>query len=165
MLFLKEYRLYNVLFPLWMLILFPQTWLYVIPANFIVDSAVLFLGAYFICREKKKYVFKKSILKVFVLGFLSDFVGSAFLLAGLFVGSLTGNAFIEDIFVKTSNGAQSVGGFFALAFAVLLSAVCIFFADYKIAFRKLEIEDSEKKKLALVLALATAPYTFFLPLY
>ena len=38
-------KLYNVLFPFWMLILFPQMWWIVLPGNFIIDSAVLLISA------------------------------------------------------------------------------------------------------------------------
>ena len=35
----RETRLYNVILPIWMLLLFPQVWLIVIPGNLIVDVA------------------------------------------------------------------------------------------------------------------------------
>ena len=37
-------KLYNVLFPFWMLILFPQMWWIVLPGNFVIDSAVLLIS-------------------------------------------------------------------------------------------------------------------------
>ena len=39
----KNIKLYNVIFPIWMLWLFPQTWLVVLPANFLVDLTVVAL--------------------------------------------------------------------------------------------------------------------------
>ena len=159
---MKSYKLYNVLFPLWMLILLPATWLIVIPANFIIDSLVVILALRFWLKKPIKEIWKKSILKVFAFGFLSDFVGAGFLLAGLYASS-----WLEfgTVFEEACNGATSFGGFLVLLFAVALSAICIYFADLKFAFKKLEIEISEKKKLALALAVLTAPYTFFVPLY
>ena len=159
---MKNYKLYNVLFPLWMLILLPATWLVVIPANFIIDSLVLILALHFWLKKPIKEIWKKSIIKVFVLGFLSDFVGAGFLLGGLYVSSWFD---FGTVFEETCNGPQSFGGFLVLLFAVALSAICIYFADLKIAFKKLDLEISEKKKLALALAVLTAPYTFFIPLY
>lgn len=159
---MKNYKLYNVMFPIWMLILFPATWLAVIPANFIIDSLVLILASRFLIKKPVKEIWKKSILKIFIFGFLSDFVGAGFLTAGLFISSYFEKS---TVFEEACNGAASFGGFLVLLFAVALSAVCIYFADLKIAFRKLEIEISEKKKLALALAVLTAPYTFFIPLY
>ena len=40
----KEVRLYNVLFPVWLLWLFPQIFLIVAPANLLVDCLVLTLA-------------------------------------------------------------------------------------------------------------------------
>lgn len=159
---MKNYKLYNVMFPIWFLILMPVTWLYVIPANFLIDSAVLLLGAHFFLKGRAKEIWKKSILKVFIFGFLSDFVGAGFLTAGLFISSYFERS---TVFEEACNGAQSIGGFLVLLFAVAVSAVCIYFADLKISFKKIEAEVSERKKLALLTALATAPYTFFIPLY
>ena len=89
-------------------------------------------------------------------------MGAGFLLAGLYASS-----YLEfgTVFEEACNGATSFGGFLVLLFAVFLSGICIYFADLKFAFKKLEIEISEKKKLALALAVLTAPYTFFIPLY
>ena len=159
---MKNYKLYNVLFPMWMLILVPMTWLIVIPANFIIDSLVLILAVHFWLKKPIKEIWKKSIAKVFVFGFLSDFVGTGFLLGGLYISSWLN---FGTVFEETCNGPTSFGGFIVLTVAVFLSGICIYFADLKIAFKKLDLEISEKKKLALALAVLTAPYTFFIPLY
>jgi len=42
----KDIKLYNILFPLWMLLLFPQAWLIVLPGNFIIDSLVFLISSY-----------------------------------------------------------------------------------------------------------------------
>ena len=162
---MKSYKLYNVLFPMWMLILVPMTWLIVIPANFIIDSLVLILAVHFWLKKPIKEIWKKSIIKVFILGFLSDFVGTGFLLGGLYLAAFTENPVLLNMFENTANGPGNIIGFFVLLFAVFLSGICIYFADLKIAFKKLDLEISEKKKLALALAVLTAPYTFFIPLY
>ena len=39
----RELRLYNVIFPIWLLFLFPTVLILVIPANLAVDSLVLLL--------------------------------------------------------------------------------------------------------------------------
>lgn len=49
-------KLRNVLFPIWFLYLYPPLWLYVIPANFLIDSAgfcsLLRTGC--ACRRRKR---------------------------------------------------------------------------------------------------------------
>jgi len=159
---MKNNRLYNVMFPIWFLILMPATWLITIPANFIIDSAVLLLAAHYFCRGREKEIWKKSIVKVFVFGFLSDFIGSGFLTAGLFISSYFEKS---TIFEEAAAGATTAAGFFTILFAVVLSGICIFFLDKKWAFGKTDMTEAEIKKISLVMAIATAPYTFFIPLY
>ena len=56
-------RLYNVIFPVWMLILFPAAWFVVLPSNFIIDSLVLIIAMYAIKLCEKKAFYIKQILK------------------------------------------------------------------------------------------------------
>ena len=58
-------KLYNVLFPFWMLLLFPQMWLVILPGNFIIDSLVLIIGMSALKIADKKQWYKKHILKIF----------------------------------------------------------------------------------------------------
>ena len=44
----KGVKLYNVIFPLWLLWLIPITWLVVLPANFLIDLAVVVLTLKFL---------------------------------------------------------------------------------------------------------------------
>ena len=39
----KQTRIYNVLFPIWLIWLFPQVLILVLPGNLAIDCAVLFL--------------------------------------------------------------------------------------------------------------------------
>ena len=43
----KEVRLYNVLLPVWLLWIFPQVWLVILPGNLLIDCLVL-TGALFV---------------------------------------------------------------------------------------------------------------------
>lgn len=49
----KEVRLYNVLFPIWLLWMFPQVWRFLLPDNLLVDCLVL-TGALFALRHRNK---------------------------------------------------------------------------------------------------------------
>ena len=62
-------RLYNVFFPVWMLILLPQIWLIAAPLNFAVDSLVLWLAIRAQRVEPGWAFYKSHIWKVFLLGF------------------------------------------------------------------------------------------------
>ncbi len=141
----KDVTLYNVLFPLWMLLLFPVTWLIVLPGNFIIDSIVLIISMCIIKLPEKKDFYKKNILKVYGFGLLADAIGSAYMLILMLVFEL---------------GRMGDEWYITLP-AMLISAAMIFILNYFITFK--ECEHKTKLKLALVFAVVTAPYTFLVP--
>lgn len=70
-------RLYNVLFPAWMFYLFPSwLWLVILPANFAVDSLVLCLAMRRLGIAGRREIWRKSIIPIWAVGFLSDFLGA-----------------------------------------------------------------------------------------
>lgn len=142
---MKTTKLYNVLFPFWMLLLFPQLWLIVLPGNFIIDSLVLIASLFMLKIVDKKQWYKKHILKIFAFGILSDIVGAAymlFLMIALEVGRMG-----DELYLTLP--------------ALVISAICIFLFNYGITFKK--AEKNIRLKLALIFAIITAPYTFLVP--
>lgn len=140
-----EVRLYNALFPFWMLLLFPQTWLIVLPGNFIIDSAVFLVSLLLLKIPEKKQWYKTYIFPIYAFGMLSDIVGAAymFLLVSLFdVGRMGDEPYLTIP-------------------ALLISAVFIFMLNYRITFRK--IDKKQRLTLSLIFAIVTAPYTFLIP--
>ena len=67
----KDIKLYNVLFPFWAILLFPQTWWFVLPGNFVIDSLVLIISMWILKISEKKQWYKKHILKIFLFGLIS----------------------------------------------------------------------------------------------
>ena len=140
----KGARLYNILFPIWMLLLFPVVWLIVLPGNFIFDSIVLLIAMAALKITERRAWYKRYILKIFCFGMLSDFIGAGFLL--LMMG-LDLYSFNIELLLTIP--------------AVIISAVMIFVFNYFITFR--DLEKPERRKMALIFAIATAPYTFAIP--
>ena len=141
----KEIRLYNVLFPIWMLMIIPTAWVAVLPANFIVDSLVLLITAKKI-GILEKGVYKKHILRVWIFGFIADLIGAGILLGSLYI--------FEDFFR---------GDELTLTLpAMLVSAVMIFLFNYRFSFS--ELDKGARLRMALSFAIFTAPYTFLIPL-
>lgn len=140
----KEFKLYNVIFPFWMLMLFPWMWLAIFPANFLIDSAVLLVSLWMLKLENKKQFYKKHILKIFAFGMLADIIGALIMFAELFT----------EIF---DHGDE----LFLTVPALVLAAALIFVFDYCISFRK--CEKSVRLKLSLIFAIVTAPYTYLIP--
>ena len=78
----KEIRLYNVLFPIWLLLLFPQVLVFVIPGNLIIDCLVLFCALLALKHAQKGAVLKVLWWKFWLLGFAADAVGVLWMLLG-----------------------------------------------------------------------------------
>ena len=141
----KDVKLYNVLFPLWMLLLFPQMWLIVIPGNFIIDSLVLTLSMVVLKISDKNQFYKLHIFKIYGFGMLSDIIGSAYLL----------------LLVIVFHAGRRGDELYLTIPALIISAVLIFVFNYFISFRT--IDKKTRFKLSLIFAIVTAPYTFLVP--
>lgn len=161
----NDIKLYNVMFPLWMLVIFPITWLFIIPANFIIDSIVLLISIKCLKLDNMKAIYKKSILKVFLFGFLADFGGGVIMLISQFIPSHSSGSWWYTHIEKpvAYNAFDNIFSFIYVLIATALSAYLIYLFNYKISFKKLDIEIKKKKKLALSIAIFTAPYLFFYP--
>ena len=166
---MKKARLYNVIFPVWMLFLFPQVWLIALPGNLLIDCVVVLLTLLALKHTQKRAVLKKIWWKIWLLGFAADFVAIASMLPALFWGTgLSGPSYdwwsanIEPILY---NCWKSPLAFLWTAAAIVLAGVCIYFFD-KWALRSCaELSDRERHLVCLVLAITTAPWTFFIPMY
>lgn len=144
----KNVKLYNVIFPVWMLMLFPAAWLIVLPGNFIIDSAVLLISMMILKIEDKKEWYKEYILKIYGFGMLSDIVGSAYmLLMELMFGGNIGGPLGDKLDLTLP--------------ALLISAALIFVFNYHVTFKK--ADKKLRLKLSLIFAVVTAPYTFLIP--
>lgn len=148
----RQDRIYNVLFPIWLFWLWPSpAWLLILPANFAVDSLVLILALKWRRVGEKLEVWKRSILKIWVIGFLSDLAGAA-LIFGL--SALTGEIYV--LFPGTT--LISLPG-------VILAGVLIYFLNRRFSFRRCAAEPELVHALSLALAVFTSPYAMLIPLY
>ena len=141
----KDIKLYNVLFPFWMLMLFPVAWLVILPGNFIIDSLVLILSLKILKIAEKKQWYCQHIFKIFAFGMLADILGAAymFLLIAKFEVGYMG----DELYLTLP--------------ALFISAALIFALNYFITFRK--EERKQRLQLSLIFAIVTAPYTFLIP--
>lgn len=85
----KEVRLYNVFFPIWMLLLFyPLCWIAVLPVNFVIDLLVIVLTLRALHVEDIKLKAKNSIWKVWIVGFIADIIGGLMMFSTQFITDL-----------------------------------------------------------------------------
>lgn len=161
-------KLYNLIFPIWLLWLIPTTWIVVLPANFLIDLAVVLLTLKFLHVSDAKKITKSIIVKVWVFGFIADFIGTA----AMFMSNIIdfdyqthfGKWWYENITNAVSyNPFDSIYAFIWATVCVVITAYCIYFFNYKISLKKAELSNDLRKKLALSLSILTAPYIFYLP--
>ncbi|MBR4099165.1 MAG: hypothetical protein IKK44_04170 [Clostridium sp.] len=165
----RQIRLYNVIFPIWMLWLFPQVWLVALPANLVIDCLVLLAVLKFRGHPQKKTVLKQVWWKLWLLGFAADFIGVAVLLPSLFLQSwLQGAVQIwaeEHLIPVLYNAFRSPWAFTWTLAAVVLAGVCIYFFDRRALRACSLLTHRDRHVIALTLAIATAPWLFFIPAY
>ena len=157
---MKQVRFYNVIFPLWLLIMFPipaVATLLCVLGNGLIDALVLYFGAKRQRVTMGKMTFVKTWLKVFVTGWTMDFlVALVLLLVSIVLPYELASAIQFDAF-------SHWGAFVIVTCAVVLTAYLIYVVNLKLSFRKLDISIEQKKKMALYMAVWTAPYLFYLP--
>lgn len=142
----KEMKLYNVFFPVWMLLWFPQMWLIVLPGNFIIDSLVLLISMMALKMADKAWNYKLYIFKIYCFGMLSDLIGAVYML----------------VMVMQFHVGGSYGDELSLTLpALIIAAISIFIFNYFVTFKKLDKQ--RRFKLAMIFAIVTAPYTYLIP--
>lgn len=153
-----DVRLYNVLFPVWLLWFFPITWIVVLPANFVIDLAVLFITLTVMKVESRKQICKSCILRVWLCGFGADLLGSILMFTPTLLD--INNDLIGAI---NMNPFENVFALIWVTICLIFSVVCIYFFNLKYCLEKSDLDLSQKKKVALSMAIVTAPYLFYMP--
>lgn len=163
---MKQIKLYNIFFPIWLLMFFPPVVLITIAGNFIIDSLVVTACYYaFKLADMQfdlKTFYKKSIFKVLGYGFLADIAGAAI----LFVLGIWGDSFglpyelISGINLDPFSHPLAV---VTIIFSIMVSAVLIFVFNYKFTFSRYIEERTVRLKTAVTIAILTMPWTFLLP--
>ena len=161
----REHRLYNVILPIWMLVIFPQVWLIVIPGNLIIDCLVLFLTLLALKHQGKGGVMKKLWWKFWLLGFAADAVGAAWMLLGWLLTVPFGSWWESSVGHIMHNPFAHPAAFLGTLVGVALAGVCIYFFDKKAMSRCELLTIREKRIIALTMAVVTAPWLFFIPMY
>lgn len=141
----KDIKLYNVLFPFWMILMIPWLWLIVLPGNFIIDSIVLTVSMAILKVADKKQWYKRYIFKIFGFGMIADIIGSAYMLLMMMVFEV--GTMGDELYLTLP--------------ALAISAILIFLFNYFFTFKK--TDKSLRLKFSVIFATVTAPYTFLVP--
>ena len=159
----KNLKLYNIFFPFWSLFLFPPFFLLSLPVNFLIDSVVFLLAAKTLKLQNLKNIYKKSIWKIRGFGFLADIIGAIFLFLSNYIKD---RLELPDTFLVgvNYNPRGHRASLLWTMTTLLISGFLIFYFNYRWSFSETNLSDQDKRKLALRLAIFTAPYIFLVSL-
>lgn len=155
----KDIVAYNLIFPIWSIIIIPPLFLLTMPANFIVDSLVCLIGLWLTSGPIWK-PYKKHIFKVFLFGYLADIIGAMplVLLSCIAGYSDKENRFIEAL---SYNVFTRIDTTLLMTLIIALVGWLIYYFNRKFVFKT---EDPKRAHiLSLLLAIFTAPYFFYFP--
>lgn len=155
----REIRLYNFILPIWLLWMFPPAWLLVLPGNLLIDGAVLFLTLTALGCGERRARMRRLLPPFWICGFIADFAGVIWMLLGQLVSGLSGGWSLYFPFAHPAAFAWTLG-------AVALSGVCIYGLDGFFLKGELSpLPEGSRRRVALAMAVFTAPWTFFIPLF
>ena len=161
----RETRLYNVLLPIWLLWVVPKVWIVILPGNLIIDCAVLLLALAALKHQDKWAVVKQLWWKFWILGFVADAVGMAWLFLGWALSVPLGKVWEDTVVHIIHNAFDNLWAFLWMLAGVALSGLCIYLLD-RLAMRRCTLlTEREKQRIALTMAIVTAPWTFFIRIY
>ena len=165
----KYVKLHNIIFPIWMLFwILPIFWIVVLPANFLIDLLVIILTMRYMNIQDIRQKAKAVILKVWIFGFAADFIGSLGMLLAMIITfdfkTPFGNWWYYNITSGVAiNPFDNIFSFVWVTLCIIAAAYFIYIFNCKICLKNIDISDSEKKRIALSLAIFTAPYLLYLP--
>lgn len=158
----RDIKLYNLIFPMWGLyafgLLFPAFLLLLLPANFAVDSLALLLLFWRLGLREKRRLYWGSIWKAWGLGFLADFLSSLCFIC------ISEAVDFWDYGVNVYLPYSSLPSFLFTTAAILMAGGLIYLFHRKWIWDGLGLDAAQQRKMALGMAILTAPYLMYLPM-
>lgn len=151
---ISGFVLADLVFPVFMMYFFPPLLGLAAAANLIIDALVFFLALKFL-NVKIRNQFG-VLLALWALGLIADIIGSLFLILISYVDASVPMTLFDSYQIYSSP--------FSIIFTllgILISGLLIYLLDLTVLRRKISLRQA--KRIALIFAIATAPYTFLIP--
>ena len=174
----RSVTLRNVIFPVWMIVWLPTwLWLFIIPANYLVDRLVFTLSAKKEHPERTAAFFRRHTWKLWLAGFAADFVGAGLLL-GIslgpdWLGYITGEGIhtgpLNWVWDHISNPIMfnpfsDPAGLAVTLVCIAVAGLLIYAFDKAILKKTGAFTPAEAKRIARNMAIFTAPYLYLVPI-
>ena len=151
-------------YPIWLEWLIPLTWTVIFPVNFLMNLLVLLLTMKYLRISNRKQNAKAVILRVWVMEGATNLIGTTIMLIITQFDFGRNDVWWEKICDGIwNNPCNNFGAFSLLTLCIVLVAYYIYRFNYKWCLEKADLDDTQRKKVALSLAVFTAPYLFYLP--
>lgn len=165
----QQITLYNLIFPVWLIWLLPPVVFLILPANFLYDLLVTALTMRVLQVSERKAKIQRVIVRIWLYGFLADLAGSVGLVLVSFVEPKRDSVWADWWYDKLMgpsvyNPLENPWAFLYVGLFILLSAILIYVFNVRICLRKADLDQYQRRKLALSLAVFTAPYLFWMPI-
>ncbi len=162
----KQTRIYNLILPVWFIMAIPSPlWLAVLPGNLLVDCAVLLVCLLDLKHVQKKAVVKQLWWKFWLSGFAADAVGVVWMLLGTLGYIPFGDGWENTVSHVTHNPFHNPWAFLWTLAGVAVAGVCIYLFDKRNMRSCQALTERERRVIALSMAIVTAPWLFFIPVY
>ncbi|WP_010630739.1 hypothetical protein [Sporolactobacillus vineae] len=149
----SSFILADIIFPIFMLYFYPPLLGLAASANLIIDAVVFFATLRFFHITMKNRL--GTLIALWLLGLAADVAGSLFLSLTLFV-----NNYIPQVSINYYTIYSSPAAVVLIVSAIILAGLIIYLLD-RIYLRR-RLPAVQAKRMALVFAIATAPYTFLI---
>jgi len=147
--FYNKNRLNNVVFPLWfMLLLIPPFLFLFIFGNFIIDSLVVIISLKLLKHEFKIKNIILTILVIWIIGYIYDFVGSLIIFYLKKIG-----------IINLYNAFENILILLIYILIILFVGLLIGIIDYFILYRKIK-DKNKARTVSIALGIITAPWFF-----
>lgn len=151
-------KMYSLVLPIWLLLVSgPVLWILILTSNFFVATIVLIIACHIFKLKNVLKIYKRSIVKMVLYGFVSDAIGVSVL---LLMSKINPDGLFTNV---ASNPTSSWVTTVFISICVAFSAWFAYFFHHRLTFRDLKVSEKKKKQIAVFLAIFTAPYLFFYP--
>lgn len=156
----------------WIFLVFPPTWPFVLAIYFVIYFIILYIAITHLEIYNPSKVLMESVFKASFFGIFCDMLIIIYFLGYVVLARVMYSKEIEPFFEKWMGPlyVAILGGLINNVFVILIICFLIFLTrllNYKLnesfIFKKLDIDEEKKKKLALYLIPVTSIYVFFVP--
>lgn len=144
----------DLIFPVFMMYFFPPLLGIIAAANLVIEAIVFFAALRFLNVKMKSQV--GVLLGLWALGLVADMTGSLFLVFPLTIHNPLMNSLIDYYSIYSSPLTVIL-----ISVAILVAALIIYWLDLVVLRKRIPL--SQARRIALIFAIVTAPYTYLIP--